>query len=36
MMNRRNMTIALVVAIGLAIYYASKAMKADDANGSSK
>ena len=35
-MNRRNMTILLVVAIGLAIYYASKAMKADDANGSSK
>jgi hypothetical protein len=36
MMNRRNMTIALVIAVGLAIYYASKAMKADDANGSSK
>ncbi len=35
-MNRRNMTIALVIAVGLAIYYASKAMKAGDENGSSK
>ena len=28
-MNRRNMTIALVVAVAAAIYYASKSMKAE-------
>jgi hypothetical protein len=36
MMNRRNMTIALVVAIGIAIYFASKSMKAKDDEGSAK
>ena len=30
-MNRRNMTIALVVAIVVAVYYANKAMQAEKA-----